>query len=261
MSKPTPECKAFLKAVREQLKAEPEEKIDKRSSAGTDGYLAPNEVYYEGHCAYCAEADYLMDIYGKEISRQVEESEALDHNDLSGMDGGVETQTVAQDPENDESGIEEATHMNEIQRRLRAQDSENEVVSGTVKYEDENTFDSEAEIMNLKGLKKAQPKLAEDELAMDLAKHILDGKTPYGASVLVSKAKDKSVAALYAKARRIYDIIATEESGGIDDIVAAVEAGDTVNVPELRAASVRKALRSKEIEYHTSSMVRISKVV
>jgi hypothetical protein len=242
MSKPTPECKAFLKAVRKQLNAEPEEKIDKRSSAGTEGYLAPNDIYYEGHCAYCAEADYLMDIYSETVERQVDDTiamaakEAADHNELQSLDDGSSIETVAQDPED-------------------------EVVSGTVKYEDENTFDSEAEMMNLKGLKKAQPKLAEDELAMDLAKHILDGKTPYGASVLVSKARDKSVAALYAKARRIYDIIATEESGGIDDIVAAVEAGDTVNVPELRAASVRKALRSKEIEFHTSSMVRISKVV
>jgi hypothetical protein len=52
-------CKAFLKAVRETLHAKPDERIDKRYKP----YLAPNDKYYDAHCGYCAEVDYLQEIY------------------------------------------------------------------------------------------------------------------------------------------------------------------------------------------------------
>ena len=56
-------CKAFLKSLRRVVGAKPEEKIDKRYKP----YLAPNNKYYEGHCGYCAEAKYLLEIYNKEV--------------------------------------------------------------------------------------------------------------------------------------------------------------------------------------------------
>ena len=53
-------CKAFLMALRETLGAKPNERIDKRY--GT--LLAPNDKMYDNsHCPYCAEADYLNEIY------------------------------------------------------------------------------------------------------------------------------------------------------------------------------------------------------
>lgn len=53
-------CNEFLQRFRMVIGAKPEEKIDKRYKP----YLAPNDVYYEGHCGYCAEVKYLEDIYG-----------------------------------------------------------------------------------------------------------------------------------------------------------------------------------------------------
>jgi len=52
-------CKAYLKAMRKILNAKSDEKIDKRYKP----YLAPNDKYYKGHCGYCAEVNYLQDIY------------------------------------------------------------------------------------------------------------------------------------------------------------------------------------------------------
>jgi len=56
-------CKQFLKILRVQVGAKPEEKIDKRYKP----YLAPNDKYYSGHCGYCAEAEYLREIYADEV--------------------------------------------------------------------------------------------------------------------------------------------------------------------------------------------------
>jgi len=52
-------CKEYLKAMRKILKAKPDEKIDKRYKP----YLAPNDKYYKAHCGYCAEVNYLQEIY------------------------------------------------------------------------------------------------------------------------------------------------------------------------------------------------------
>ena len=53
-------CKAYLKAYRKVVGAKKDEKIDKRYKP----YLAPNGKYYEAHCGYCAEVEYLTEIYG-----------------------------------------------------------------------------------------------------------------------------------------------------------------------------------------------------
>lgn len=53
-------CKEYLKTFRLQINAKPEEKIDKRYS----DWLAPNDKYYNhAHCAYCAEIEYLSEVY------------------------------------------------------------------------------------------------------------------------------------------------------------------------------------------------------
>jgi len=63
--KPNPHCKQFLKAYRKVVKAKPNEKIDKRYKP----FLAPNDKYYENaHCGYCAEVEYLGEIYGGDSS-------------------------------------------------------------------------------------------------------------------------------------------------------------------------------------------------
>lgn len=55
-------CKEFLKSVRKTVGAKPEEKIDKRYS----GWLAPNgKAYWNAHCGYCAEVEYLLEIYSE----------------------------------------------------------------------------------------------------------------------------------------------------------------------------------------------------
>lgn len=48
-----------MKAFRTVVKAKPEEKIDKRYKP----YLAPNDKTYDSHCGYCAEVDYLSEVY------------------------------------------------------------------------------------------------------------------------------------------------------------------------------------------------------
>jgi len=55
-------CKEYLKQYRKQVKAKPEHKIDKRYKS-VFGYLAPNDKYYNGCCGYCAEVNYLQEIY------------------------------------------------------------------------------------------------------------------------------------------------------------------------------------------------------
>ena len=52
-------CKTFLKHYRKVVDAKPNEKIDKRYKP----YLAPNDKIYSGHCGYCAELNYLQEIY------------------------------------------------------------------------------------------------------------------------------------------------------------------------------------------------------
>lgn len=53
-------CKEYLKAYRTIVGAKKEEKIDKRYKP----YLAPNDKYYsDAHCGYCAEVEYLEEIY------------------------------------------------------------------------------------------------------------------------------------------------------------------------------------------------------
>jgi len=54
-------CKAYLKAFRKVVRAKDNEKIDKRYKP----YLAPNNKYYDAHCGYCAEVEYLSEIYNK----------------------------------------------------------------------------------------------------------------------------------------------------------------------------------------------------
>jgi hypothetical protein len=59
-------CKVLLQLTRKELKAKPEEKINKRYyttlSRGRQ-YLAPNDLYYTAHCGFCAEVQYLEDIH------------------------------------------------------------------------------------------------------------------------------------------------------------------------------------------------------
>lgn len=52
-------CKEFLNAYRKVVKAKPNEKIDKRYKP----YLAPNDKIYDCHCGFCAEVEYLSEIY------------------------------------------------------------------------------------------------------------------------------------------------------------------------------------------------------
>ena len=55
-------CKDFLKKFRITVGAKPEERIDKRYKP----YLAPNNRYYENTCCgYCAEVEYLSELYLK----------------------------------------------------------------------------------------------------------------------------------------------------------------------------------------------------
>ena len=63
------DCKAFLKYFRKEDKAKKDEKIDKRYKP----YLAPNNKYYEAHCGYCAEVQYLTEIHEKSIDYQEED--------------------------------------------------------------------------------------------------------------------------------------------------------------------------------------------
>ena len=60
-------CKEYLKEYRKIVGAREEEKIDKRYHDG-NGWLAPNNRYYNAHCGYCAEVKYLADIYDHNIS-------------------------------------------------------------------------------------------------------------------------------------------------------------------------------------------------
>lgn len=62
-------CKAYLKYFREVVKAKKEERIDKRYKP----YLAPNNKYYGGHCGYCAEVQYLTEIYHKEDYQKIDQ--------------------------------------------------------------------------------------------------------------------------------------------------------------------------------------------
>jgi len=53
-------CKRYLKHFRKVIRAKPNERIDKRYRP----LLAPNDKYYDNsHCPYCAEVDYLDEIY------------------------------------------------------------------------------------------------------------------------------------------------------------------------------------------------------
>ena len=61
-------CKEYLNALRKELQAKKEQKIDKRYKP----YLAPNDKYYTGHCGYCAEAEYLLDVYKQKGVNYVE---------------------------------------------------------------------------------------------------------------------------------------------------------------------------------------------
>lgn len=57
-------CKAFLEEYRRAVGAKREETIDKRHGSHTNGgYLAPNDKVYHDHCSYCAEVQYLQEIY------------------------------------------------------------------------------------------------------------------------------------------------------------------------------------------------------
>jgi hypothetical protein len=73
MSQAGPNCKAFLKATRKVVGAKDDEVIDKRFAETLSGYLAPNDQYYSGHCAYCAEVTYLMDIYSDDDTNHAED--------------------------------------------------------------------------------------------------------------------------------------------------------------------------------------------
>lgn len=68
-----PNCKAYLKATRRVVGAKDNERIDKRYGNPLSGYLAPNDKYYSGHCGYCAEVAYLMDIYSEDNVNHAEE--------------------------------------------------------------------------------------------------------------------------------------------------------------------------------------------
>lgn len=85
-------CKQFLKHMRKLVKAKPHEKIDKRCKP----YLAPNDKYYEAHCGYCAEVNYLLEIYDEEVEKPLSSSgkerhfalvPCADHVDLCEFDG------------------------------------------------------------------------------------------------------------------------------------------------------------------------------
>jgi len=54
-------CKEYLRWFRKFIKAKKEEKIDKRYKP----YLASNDKTYDAHCGYCAEVDYLSEIYDR----------------------------------------------------------------------------------------------------------------------------------------------------------------------------------------------------
>lgn len=55
-------CKQFLKHYRKVVGAKPDEKIDKRYRP----LLAPNDkTYDDSHCPYCAEVDYLSEVYNQ----------------------------------------------------------------------------------------------------------------------------------------------------------------------------------------------------
>ena len=56
-------CKQFLKHYRKIVGAKKDERIDKRYKP----YLAPDNNYYDAHCGYCAEVEYLGTIYTKEV--------------------------------------------------------------------------------------------------------------------------------------------------------------------------------------------------
>jgi hypothetical protein len=53
------QCKQYLKYFRKVIGAKKNEKIDKRYKP----YLAPNNKYYNSHCGYCAEIEYLTELY------------------------------------------------------------------------------------------------------------------------------------------------------------------------------------------------------
>ena len=72
-TRPNDHCKAFLEATRKVVGAKPEEKIYKRYGSDLGGYLAPNDKYYFGHCAYCAEVSYLQEIYADDDVNHAEE--------------------------------------------------------------------------------------------------------------------------------------------------------------------------------------------
>ena len=72
MSQAGSNCKAYLKATRKVVGAKDNEKIDKRYGNSLGGYLAPNDKYYYGHCGYCAEVSYLMDIYSDDDTNHAE---------------------------------------------------------------------------------------------------------------------------------------------------------------------------------------------
>lgn len=56
------DCKRFLNRLRSEIRAKKEDKIDKRYR-GRNPYHAPNNQIYFAHCGYCAEFQYLSDIY------------------------------------------------------------------------------------------------------------------------------------------------------------------------------------------------------
>lgn len=56
-------CKTFLKFYRLEVNAKKIETINKRYHCSF-GFLAPNNKYYNAHCGYCAEVEYLNDIRG-----------------------------------------------------------------------------------------------------------------------------------------------------------------------------------------------------
>ena len=68
-----PHCKAYLEAMRKVIGAKDHEKIDKRYGNPGSGYLAPNDKYYFGHCAYCAEVSYLSEIYADDDTNHAED--------------------------------------------------------------------------------------------------------------------------------------------------------------------------------------------
>lgn len=63
MSKPTDECREALRSIRETYEVAKDLKLDKRTAPNEGGYRAPDGVLYPAHCAYCAEVEFLRDIY------------------------------------------------------------------------------------------------------------------------------------------------------------------------------------------------------